>query len=146
MRTVHIVDPEDTRQTLTVLGEQVQIFGQGDLSKPFEVHLQEGQLGGGPPPHYHPWDEAFYVLEGEVEVFVEGAVQTLGAGAYVHVPAGTVHAYTNKVSPTRLLAVVSDSRGGQLFAEMDRVADQLPHNAALLEEISSRMAVHFVAD
>ena len=44
---------------LNVLGEQVTIFGQDDASKPFEVHLQEGVQGGGPPPIITPGTKPF---------------------------------------------------------------------------------------
>ena len=143
MRQTHIVEAANPPSELTVLGETVQIFGQGDFSKRFEVHIQEGEEGGGPPPHFHPWDEAFYVLEGEVEVTTNHATHRLGPGGYVHIPAGTVHAYTNKSSPTKLLAVVSDSRGGALFEALDAQAEHLPKNPELINKIAGELDVHF---
>ncbi len=143
MRQTHVISTDNSPNELNVLGEKILILGQGDLSKPFEVHIQEGHIGGGPPPHHHPWDEAFYVLEGEVEIAVENNTRTLGPGSYVHIPAGTVHAYTNKSGLTKLLAVVSDSRGGKLFEAFDAVADQLPGNGQLLNEIAGQLDVHF---
>ena len=131
---------------MSVLGETVKILGQGDLSKPFEVHIQEGEEGGGPPPHFHPWDEAFYVLEGEVEIATNEATHRLGPGGYVHIPAGTVHADTNKSSPTKLLAVVSDSRGGALFEALDKHAEQLPKNPQLINKIAGELDVHFTVN
>ena len=145
MRSTHIIGSDNPPNSLKVLGEKVLIFGQGDLSKPFEVHIQEGNEGGGPPQHHHPWDEAFYVLEGEVEISIADTAHTLGPGSYVHIPAGTTHAYTNKSATTKLLAVVSDSRGGKLFEELDAAADQLPENGTLLNEIAGRLDVHFEA-
>ena len=144
MRSPHIIDGKNPPPPLTVLGEKVLIFGQGDLSKPFEVHIQEGKEGGGPPPHHHPWDEAFFVLEGSVEVSIDGDAQTLGRGSYVHIPADTVHAYTNKSEKTILLAVVSDSRGGKLFEALDSVSDRLPEDTALLNDIAGKLNVHFI--
>ena len=143
MRPAHVIEAGNPPAELSVLGERVLIFGQGDLSKPFEVHIQEGHAGGGPPAHHHPWDEAFFVLEGEVEISIENVARTLGPGSYVHIPAGTVHAYTNRSDTTKLLAVVSDSRGGKLFEALDANAEKLPGDGALLNEIAGSLDVHF---
>ena len=129
---------------LNVLGEQVTIFGQDDASKPFEVHLQEGVQGGGPPPHHHPWDEAFYVLQGQVLVTMDGHEHLLDAGSFVHVPAGTIHAYTNQSTPTRLLAIVSDCSGGQVFKQMDQHVKQLPEDLPKVVEVGAKHGVVFV--
>lgn len=52
--------------------------------------------GGGPPPHiHHREDEAFWVLEGELEVSVGERTLAAGAGSYVHLPRGILHSYTN---------------------------------------------------
>ena len=72
MRTVHVIESEKIPEPVNVVGETITILAGGDLSKPFEMHIQEGVLGGGPPPHFHSWDEAFYVIDGQVEVTVEG--------------------------------------------------------------------------
>ena len=146
MRPTHVVRPGDSPQTLSVLGEAVQIFGRGDLSKPFEVHLQKGVKGGGPPPHHHPWDEAFYVLEGEVAVTVDGEREVLGAGGFVHIPADTVHAYENVSENATLLAIVSDPRGGDLFAALDEHVKVLPDDLPKVIEVSRGFDVHFLVD
>ena len=52
--------------------------------------------GGGPPPHVHSReDETFYVLEGELEFLLGDELVTAGPGAFVNVPRGTVHRFTN---------------------------------------------------
>lgn len=49
--------------------------------------------GSGPPPHVHPIDEAFYVLEGEMTINVRGELLVIGAGSMGHVPRNTVHSF-----------------------------------------------------
>jgi quercetin dioxygenase-like cupin family protein len=142
MRTVHVIDAGNIPQPVNVVGEAITILAGGDLTKPFEVHIQEGVQGGGPPPHFHPWDEAFLVLEGQVEVTVEGRSTTVSTGDYVHIPGGSVHAYKN-ISPTaKIIGVVSDPRGGQFFAAMDqfKVPDDLPR----IFEVAERYGVTFL--
>lgn len=135
MRTVHVIEPEKTPDPVNVVGEAITILAGGDLSKPFEMHIQEGVQGGGPPPHFHPWDEAFYVIDGQVEVTVAGKATTVLPGGYVHIPGGTIHAYKNVSATAKMIGVVSDPRGGQFFAAVDqlKVPQDLPRILAIAE-------------
>jgi quercetin dioxygenase-like cupin family protein len=135
MRTVHVIEPERTPDPVNVVGEAITILAGGDLTKPFEMHIQEGVQGGGPPLHFHPWDEAFYVIDGQVEVTVAGKATTIFPGGYVHIPAGTVHAYKNISATAKMIGVVSDPLGGQFFAAMDqlKVPVDLPRILAVAE-------------
>ena len=146
MRRTHVVSGGQPPAPLSVLGESVTVFGQGDGSKRFEVHIQEGRKGGGPPPHHHPWDEAFYVLEGEVALTLEGETRALGPGSYVHVPAGTVHAYENLSESAKLLAVVSDCRGGEMFAALDARVRDLPKDLPKVQEVGQEYGVEFLVE
>ncbi|TPG79999.1 cupin domain-containing protein [Pseudomonas mandelii] len=135
MRTVHVIEPEKKPDPVNVVGETITILAGGDLSKPFEVHIQEGVQGGGPPLHFHPWDEAFYVIDGQVEVTVAGKATTVFPGGYVHIPGGTIHAYKNVSATAKMIGVVSDPRGGQFFAAVDqlKVPQDLPRILAIAE-------------
>src|SRR5215471_15387021 len=60
----------------------------------FAVVEMDDLRGTATPMHvHHGEDESFYVLEGEVVVFVDGERIDLGAGDFALVPRGTVHAY-----------------------------------------------------
>lgn len=74
----------------------------------------------GTPPHIqHDDDEAFLVLGGTFEIVLGETSASYGAGDYVFVPRGTVHAFRNTGSaPARMLIV--NSPGGlheRFFAE-----------------------------
>ncbi|SEE47822.1 cupin domain-containing protein [Pseudomonas migulae] len=142
MRTVHVIESGKTPRPVNVVGEAITILAGGDLSKPFEVHIQEGVQGGGPPPHFHPWDEAFYVIDGQVQVTVEGASTTVSAGGYVHIPAGSIHAYKNISATAKMIGVVSDPRGGQFFAAVDRL--RVPEDLPQILEIAQAYGVTFL--
>ena len=48
------------------------------------------------PPHFHEReDEAFWVLEGELEILVGEERFRAGPGAFAHLPRGVPHAYRN---------------------------------------------------
>jgi quercetin dioxygenase-like cupin family protein len=83
--------------------------------------LWEGVLprGAAPPLHSHPQDETFYVLEGDVTVWIvepelahdegdppqwlETRARTCGAGAAAFAPAGTPHTFRVESDTARLL-------------------------------------------
>jgi hypothetical protein len=52
---------------LNVVGEHITLLASAAATGSYEIFLQQGPEGSGPPPHNHPWDEAFYVTKGEIE-------------------------------------------------------------------------------
>lgn len=62
--------------------------------------------GGGVPPHVHTHEEeAFYLLEGELNFEVEGVPVRASAGTFIHFPREVPHAFTNQADRSaRLLA------------------------------------------
>lgn len=143
MRESHVIANEEFPASLNIVGEKVTVLAEADQTKPFEVHLQEGKAGDGPPPHNHPWDEAFYVLEGKVELIIEGEMTLLDQGAYVHIPANVTHAYRNASPVTKLLAIVSDCRGGQFFRATDRNVRSMPEDLGKLLSVGQQFEVKF---
>ncbi len=88
--------------------------------------------GDGPAPHvHHDNDELFYVLEGRMRFRVGDRTVEAGAGAFLFVPRGTVHAARNVgAGPVRLLTAfvpAGPERAMEAFAqaspeERDRLA------------------------
>ena len=66
-------------------------------------------LGGGPPTHHHnSYDEAFYVLSGEMEFRVDGETARVPAGSMAWVPHGATHSFRNPCpDPARMLVVTT---------------------------------------
>jgi quercetin dioxygenase-like cupin family protein len=50
----------------------------------------------GPPLHKHDFDEAFYVLDGELTFLVGGELVKVGAGEMAFAPGGEPHTFTNR--------------------------------------------------
>jgi quercetin dioxygenase-like cupin family protein len=59
----------------------------------------------GPPPHSHPWHEIEYVVEGEVEFYVNGVWTRGGPGAVQMLPAGAFHSVRVPAGTAKLLYV-----------------------------------------
>jgi quercetin dioxygenase-like cupin family protein len=61
-----------------------------------EVEAIYGPNGDPPPAHLHPaQDEHFEVLEGELQVRLDGRERTLGPGETLDIPRGTAHQMWN---------------------------------------------------
>ena len=88
-----VVTPKDYNPALNVLGVRITVLAPNTATHGYEITLQEGDEGAGPPPHSHAWDESFYVLKGNVEIICEDKTVMCVPGTLVHVPAGTVHGY-----------------------------------------------------
>jgi quercetin dioxygenase-like cupin family protein len=59
----------------------------------------------GPPPHFHPWHEVEFVIEGEVEFYVNGQWTRGGPGTVQMLPAGASHSVRVPSGTARLLYV-----------------------------------------
>jgi quercetin dioxygenase-like cupin family protein len=67
--------------------------------------LWEGVLpqDAAPPVHSHPQDETFYLLEGEVTVWIAEDARTCRAGDVAFAPAGTPHSFRVTSDTARML-------------------------------------------
>lgn len=74
----------------------------------------------GPPPHVHHREaETFYVLEGAVELSVDGRAVNADTGTFVNIPKGTLHTFSNAGErPARLLVSVIPGGFEEFFKEM----------------------------
>lgn len=79
--------------------------------------------GGGPPPHIHnDLDEAFYVLDGNLQFLLGNETAVAKPGTYVYVPKGRRHQFLNPGTTTgRLLAITFPSGFEGFFAEEGRL-------------------------
>ena len=74
----------------------------------------------GPYLHRHDFDEAFYVLEGELTFQVEDAVITKRAGELAFAPRGVAHTLANHSdAPARYVLVCTPAGFERYFARMN---------------------------
>jgi mannose-6-phosphate isomerase-like protein (cupin superfamily) len=86
------------------------------------IEVSSGVGFAGPPLHHHDFDEAFYVLEGELTFQLEDEVFTRTAGELAFAPRNVPHTYANHSgAPARALIVCTPAGFARYFARM--VAD-----------------------
>ena len=80
-----------------------------ETSGAFAVVELVAMPGAEPPPHiHHRTDETYYLLEGELAVLDGKRTYTATAGAIVHLPKGTLHAWRNATTqPARALLLIT---------------------------------------
>ncbi len=62
----------------------------------------------GPPLHHHAFDEAFYVLDGDLTFYLGNDEPIRApAGSFVHIPGGTVHAFRVDSETARYLIITT---------------------------------------
>jgi len=98
----------------------------------------------GPPPHHHPWDEAYYVVSGEVEFVIGERRARVGAGDFVYAPAGATHAFHGvSKEPARMLIFDAPAHAESFFKDMNREVVEFPRDLAKVPQIGERHGVVF---
>ena len=94
---------------VTALGSTYRTKTDGDAVRAAYSLLEEEFWGDTTPIHRHvDAEESFYVLEGEVEVWVDGLVAPAHRGAFIVVPRGVEHGLRRlSRDPVRMLTLVS---------------------------------------
>ncbi|MEQ1865388.1 MAG: cupin domain-containing protein [Micropepsaceae bacterium] len=133
-----VVAPKDYDRPLDIVGEQLTILASGARTGGYEVFLQRGPEGSGPPPHMHPWDESFYVVKGEVEFGIGDKTMTASPGTLVHLPAGTTHWFRFGKGGGEMISMTSREGASHMFADIAREVSPTNPDLAKLAEVGGR--------
>lgn len=139
-----VLGPQQQDRPLNVVGMRITVLAANEATGSYGITIQEGVEGTGPPPHSHPWDEAFYVLGGEVRFACGGGASVCTAGTLVHVPGGTVHAFTFGPGGGRMLEITGpDAQAAPFFTAIDREIPPGPPDLPRLLQLADRHGVAF---
>jgi len=134
-----VVTPETYPRALNIVGERCTVLASGAATGSYEIFLQQGPEGSGPPPHHHPWDEAFYVTAGTIEFGIGAETMTAPAGTLVHLPAGTTHWFRFAKGGGQMVSMTSRAGAAAMFTEFDR---EIPPDRPDLEKLAAIGARH----
>jgi len=133
-----VVAPRDYAQALDIVGEHVTVLASGEATQGYEIFLQRGPEGSGPPPHTHPWDESFFVTKGEIDFGIGGESTTATVGTLVHLPAGTVHWFRFGRGGGEMLSMTSRLGASKMFADIAREVAPVNPDVTRLAEVGAR--------
>jgi quercetin dioxygenase-like cupin family protein len=107
-------------KTISVLGNAYTYKAAKEDTGGAYALIEHTVVGDGPPPHIHTAEEeAFYVLEGELNVLVGDRTVTATTGAFVLVPRGTVHTYSKiGTASAKILVIISPAGFEKFFEEI----------------------------
>jgi quercetin dioxygenase-like cupin family protein len=133
-------------EALSVMGAAVRFLCPADKTgmswSMMEVTLPKH---AGPPSHDHPWDEAYYVIEGEVRFGMDGREVLAKAGDFLYAPGGTLHSFQGASDrPARVLIFDAPAHAESFFRDVDREVKEMPRDLAKVPEIGQRHQIRFV--
>src|SRR6185369_12502048 len=134
------------REALPVTGAEVRLLCEGDMTgQAWSLSECTAPENSGPPPHSHPWDEAYYILDGEVRFTLADRQIVAKGGDFVYVPGGTVHAFQGaSPQPARILFFDAPAHAGRFFREVAEEVKEFPRDAHKMVEIGARHGIEFM--
>jgi mannose-6-phosphate isomerase-like protein (cupin superfamily) len=134
------------REALSVLGMPLRMLCESDeTGGAWSLFEEEVPLGMGPPPHRHDWDEAYYILRGELDFEIDGEPVKSRAGDFHYLPRNTVHGFKGaSESAAQVLIFAAPAHGSDFFHALNDEVRQLPDDLAKIPEIGQRHGIEFV--
>ena len=137
-----VVTPDASARPLNVVGEKITVLASSAATQGYEVFLQHGEEGSGPPPHSHDWDESFYVTRGSVEIGYDDQVVVAPVGTFVHIPAGTTHSFRFGTGGGEMISVTSHGgNASHLFSRIDETVPPGPPDLEKLHAVAQECGV-----
>ena len=139
--------PEERARSLNVVGEQITVLVSKGATHGYEIFLQEGPEGSGPPPHKHQWHESFYVVKGNIEFGIGDDTMTAVPGTLVHLPAGTVHWFRFGKGGGQMVSMTGEgSEASALFTDIDAEIPVGSPDMKKLQKVIERNGVQLAVD
>ncbi|MCF2150452.1 cupin domain-containing protein [Desmonostoc muscorum LEGE 12446] len=99
----------------------------------------------GPPLHTHPWEEAFYILEGEIDIQVGTETILASPGSFVNIPHNAPHAFKVRSATTKFLVLIAPKGAKNFYEEMGEVADSSSFNMEKVQPVLVKHGLQFIA-
>lgn len=134
------------RAPLNVLGMPLRMLCEAkETGGAWSLFEEEVSFGMGPPAHRHDWDEAYYILKGEVDFDIDGEPVRSAAGDFNYLPRNTVHGFKGaSAEPARVLIFAAPAHGSEFFRELNEEVRSLPEDGPKIPGIGARHGIHFM--
>jgi mannose-6-phosphate isomerase-like protein (cupin superfamily) len=119
--TQAIIKQSGEGRTMAIVGDVYRFLAVGeDTNGKYALWEAVVPPGGGPPPHVHSREEeGFYILEGEITLFIGDQRLIASAGMFANMPVGTPHSFKNEGGkPAKMLISVAPAGLEQMFFEV----------------------------
>jgi len=134
-----ILATSDYCPKLRIVGDTIRVLAtSNDTGGAFEAFETTGPLHSGPPPHAHPWSESYFIAEGEVDVIVGEEKMRAKPGAFINIPAGTVHGYRIATPYARFTVITTPEGASEFFHDLDRETEGSVADMAKIVAVATR--------
>jgi quercetin dioxygenase-like cupin family protein len=135
------------RPALNVLGMPLTMLCEArETGGSWSLFEEEVPLGMGPPAHRHDWDEAYYILDGDVDFTIDGTAVRSSRGDFNYLPRGTVHGFKGAShAPARVLIFAAPAHGSEFFLELNDEVRRVPEDLSKIPEIGRRHGIEFMS-
>ncbi len=118
--TTRVTPPDQGIRYEMIDGAHIVKAGAEDTGGAFEVFEVHAPKAPAAPPHRSPWTGTLYLLQGSLDVHVDGERFALVPGSTIVLPAGSACTFEVTSDAARFLAVTTGGGAGRLFADFDR--------------------------
>lgn len=152
-------NPNESRKATIVMPDQGdKIYAGGDLYRFLAISSQTENKysiweaivppGGGPPPHLHTREEeGFYIISGEVVVYVDGQKVVAKAGSFVNMPINSTHYFRNETTfPAKMLVIVAPGGMEGLFQKTGKPVTDVNASIPLLTVEEKKRIAEFTPE
>jgi quercetin dioxygenase-like cupin family protein len=123
---------------LTMLTHNVTIkVSTQDTAGKWLMYELTDTLGNGAPMHSHPWEETFYLLEGELEIQIGQRTFVVKPGTSIYFPENVAHSFKICSENARMLGILPGFSEG-FYREVSERVTTLPPNLEVLQDIAAR--------
>ena len=131
-------------------GYRLEAFGNIHFNKAVDADtggawtlVEQHVTGANPPLHQHEReDEAFYVLQGEVRIWVGDVVTDAEAGGFVLAPRGVPHTFARQPgNDLKMLLMISPAGLERFFDEVSDLSDAEQQDPSVLSVLAARYGV-----
>ena len=131
-----IITQSENISPCQVLAEKITILADHSQTASYEVFIHDAHKDAGPPPHHHPWDESFFVIDGEIELECDGTTSTVTRGGFAHIPSGTVHSFRYTSPTAKILGITSNNGAADFFSDLDKECGDSPEMENILKVVA----------
>lgn len=124
------MEPQSKNEQLLILTDVIKILvSNTETENKYAIFEENVPPLGGPPPHTHPDEEVFYILEGEFEFVRNDLNNPFRAlpGSVVHIASNDVHTFKNVGdTPGKMIVLLTP---GNLLDYFKVIGDSLTNKA-----------------
>ena len=121
MPRVPLLKQPDEGRTIGVVGDVYRFLATGEETNgKYAMWHATVPPGGGLPPHVHSREEeAFYILEGELALYLDEERHVVSPGMFANMPVGKTHSFKNETQQlVKMLITVAPAGLEKMFFEI----------------------------